>query len=166
MTYEINELVDMSDKEFHSAVMDDLFYTSRSQSSFQAPEVAERTFTELLEWLSITNAKIDARAEDPNCEPELYAKTVKYRSHLLSVIDITERRIEWRLGAKERQLSRWRAVLHSVVDAIMEGKDDDDILALKIPSFRSEGETYDLETWWDIRRAKDPSRVSPTKAAA
>jgi hypothetical protein len=165
MTYEIDELVAMNDKEFHTAVMDDLFYTSRNQSPFQSPEVIERTFCELLEWLSITNAKIDERAEDPNCSIELYEKTVKYRAHLLSVIDITERRIGWLHGTKERTLQKWRAVLHNVIDAIMEGKDDDEILALKIPSFQGEGDTYDLETWWDIRRQKDPSRVRQKAAA-
>lgn len=165
-TFTLEELNAMNDHDFRQAVTNDMFQVGRPLSAFQEPDVVQRTLTALIDWLWWTNQKIDERAEDPNCTPELYAKTIKYRDHLLSVIDITERRVAWIMGSKERDLRRWKAVLHKVIDGIINGKDDAEILEIKIPSFANDDKTYDLETWWEIRRAKDPSRVAAEKAAA
>lgn len=164
--FTLEELKAMNDHDFRQAVTNDMFQVSRPMSAFQERDVVQRTLTALIDWLSWTNQKIDERAEDPNCTPEHYAKTIKYRDHLVSVIDITERRVAWIMGTKERDLRRWKAVLHEVIDAIISGKDDSEILEIKIPSFANDDKSYDLETWWEIRRAKDPSRVAAAKVAA
>lgn len=165
--YTPEELLEMSDPAFHKAAVEDLKETARSQSAFQDADVIERTMATLLEWLWFTNIKIDERAEDPDCSPELYAGTLKYRQRLLSALDITDRRIAWAQGAKEREVRKWKQVLFTVVDAILEGWDDEDILALKIPSYRNQiGDSYDLETWHEIRLQKEPGRVRAVKEAA
>ena len=170
MSYALEELIDMKDRDFHNAVVEDMFETARGHGPFQQEAIIERTLTGLMEWLWITNAKIDERAEDPDCSAELYANTVKFRHHILSIIDITEKRIGWLHGVKERDLQRWKQMAHEIIDAIMEGKDDEEILSIKIPypgRGAQEGESpIDLETWWEIRRAKDPRRVKPSKEAA
>ncbi len=163
--YTTETLLQMSDHAFHKAVMHDLTETSRYQGSFQDYAVIDRTMGALVEWLWITNAKLDQRAEDPNCPVDLYEKTVRFRSHLLSVIDNTDRRITWRMGAKERQVRKWKQVLFEVIDAIKEGWDDDDILAISIPPFSDAIETYDLDTWHEIRLEKQPDRKRAEHAA-
>lgn len=165
-TFTVESLLAMDDHTFRIQVTNDMHLARQFSSPFQAREVIQRTLLALIDSLWQTNNLIDDRAEDPNCPSELYEKTVRYRKHLLSVIDATERRATWFEGAKERDLKRWKAVLHQVIDAIVEGKDDDDILDIQIPGFRDAEMTYSLETWREIRRAKDPRRVAATKAAA
>lgn len=160
--YTIEQLENMSDDTFHKAVTNDMHEASRSNSPFQSETIIERTMDALIEWLWITNSKIDDRAEDPNCPRSLYENTLKYRSHLLAVIDVTERRIARSRDGAYRAQKAWKQVLHEVVDAILEGRSDEDILAIEIPSFGShEGGSLPLDEWWEIRLAKEPSRVKP-----
>lgn len=166
--YTPEDLLAMSQSEFHEAVMNDLTETSSYRGPFQHPSVVERTMSTLVEWLWITNAKLAERAEDPTCPPAVYEGTQRFRNHLLAVIDNTDMRIGWIMGAKERQVRKWKQVLFEVVDAIIQGWDDDDILALKIPTYRSnddDAEIYDLETWHEIRLAKQPDRKRAERAA-
>ena len=157
--YTAEELVEMGDPEFRKAVADDLFTTGHSMGPFQDRRVVDRTLLGLIDWLWWTNQKLDERAEDPSCTVELFQKTEKYRRHLLSVIDLTERRVAWLKGTKERTLQQWKKLLHEVIDAIMEGSDDEEILAIKVPSYITGNDSLDLETWYEIRREKSPSRV-------
>lgn len=162
----IEALLAMDDFTFRRTVTDDMHLVRQFNGPFQSREVIQRTLLALIDSLWQTNNLLEDRAEDPNCSAELFAKTKKYRAHLLSVIDITERRSEFYQGPKERELRRWRAVLHEVIDGIMSGKDDSEILDIKIPPFRDAEVRHNLETWWEIRRAKDPRRVEAMKAAA
>lgn len=168
--YTVGELLAMGEEEFRQAVTEDMHYTRRFNGPFQDREVIARTMHALIDSLHWVNSQIDDRIEDPNCPAEVLQKTRRYRSHLLSTIDMTERRMGWMQGTKERTLRKWRAVLDEVVTGILAGHDDDEILAIQIPSFRDadgdESERYSLETWHEIRRAKDPARYERMLEAA
>lgn len=166
--YTVDDLLGMTDATFRRVVSDNMYETLRGQSAFQHEDVIQRTLLALIDSLWATNAKLDERADDPTCPVELYQKTLKYRALLLSVIEQTERRLAWMQGTKEKTLRKWRQVLHEVIDGILSGKHDDEILAIKIPAFdgADREDMYDLETWFDIRCAKDPSRVHGLEEAA
>jgi hypothetical protein len=166
--YNTRELLAMDDHSFHQAVAEDLVKTSNYQGPFQDRGVIDRTMGALVDWLQITTEKLNDRAEDPTCPPVLYEKTAKFRRHLLTVIDNTDRRMAWQQGAKEREVRRWKQVLFEVIDAIQEGWDDDEILAMTVPSWGDGEESFDLETWHEIRLAKRPDRkrAERTEAAA
>src|SRR5690606_15754592 len=59
--YTPEDLLAMSQSEFHEAVMNDLTETSSYRGPFQHPSVVERTMSTLVEWLWITNAKLAER---------------------------------------------------------------------------------------------------------
>lgn len=168
--YTVEELLDMTEDEFRQAVTEDMHYTRRFTGPFQDPQVIARTLHALIDSLHWVNMQIEDRMEDPSCPPEVLQKTLRYRSHLLSTIDMTERRMGWIRGTKEATLRKWRAVLDEVVTGILAGRDDDEILATKIPSFRSvdgeEVESYSIEVWHEIRRAKHPGRYARMLEAA
>lgn len=161
----IEALLAMDEFTFRRTVTDDMHLVRQFNGPFQAREVIQRTLLALIDSLWHTNYLIEERAEDPNCSAELYGKTVKYRKHLLSLIDITDRRCAFFQGVNARKEREWKAVLHQVVDAILAGKDDDEILEIRIPGF-GEGGGLTLETWHEIRRAKDPRRIEVAKEAA
>lgn len=160
--YTAEELLDMTEDEFRQAVTEDMHYTRRFNGPFQGEQVIARTLHALIDSLHWVNSQIEDRMADPDCPPEVLQKTIRYRSHLLATIDMTERRVAWIQGVKERDARKWRAVLDEVVTGILAGRDDDEILAIKIPSFRgqdgAESERYSIETWHEVRRAKAPAR--------
>jgi hypothetical protein len=163
--YTPEALLAMDDHTFRQAATKDLTETSRYTGPFQSTPVVGRTMSVLVDWLWLTNDKLADRAEDPHCPPALYEGTKKFRKHLVAVIDNTDRRMAWLQGSKEREVRRWKQVLFEVIDAIQEGWDDDEILAIRIPEFAGVGDSYDLETWHEIRLEKEPDRKRAERAA-
>jgi hypothetical protein len=163
LDYTVEELVAMSDEDFAEVVTDDLALTGKFSGPFQQPETIHRTMSVLIEHVWYIDSVVRKRAEDPNCTPERYEATLRFRRHLLSVVDAIEKRITWMAGKQRREASEWKQLLHEVLDEIVGGPNDHLLDEFEIP-FAVEGMT--LRTWRDIRNVKDPSRIPAVKGAA
>lgn len=170
--YTVDELLAMDDEDFADAVTEDLVYAGRHSSPFQAPELARRTLTVLVERVWFIDAVLQRNADNAEYSAERWEKSLAFRRHLLSVIDVTERRIRWMEGGGVRETRKWKALLNELCDEI-EGSSLDwllDEFTIPFREWRSGGEVPDgpkmsLRMWLEVRRVKDPSRI-PERAVA
>lgn len=157
----VEELLAISDGDFRAEATEDLEYTGAHSSPFQDPQVIRRTLTSLIDSLWFVDASVRKQAVDPRVDATKYERTLAFRRHLLSVIDITERRAEWAAGPTARQISAWKQLLHDLLDALDGGPEEWVLDDLKIPF-----DNLTLRAWREIRRVKDPRRVPAKEVAA
>ena len=159
-TYSVDDLLAMDDVRFGTEATADLRYTGRFKSNFQHKDVVDRTLHALLEKLWFVSDQIDKQREDPEVTPEHFQRTCAFRRHLLSVIDLTERRADRNYpGASTARA--WRQVLNELCDELEGGPMDwllDDFL-IPLPSMGSDNGDMSLRTWVGIRRVKSPERI-------
>lgn len=157
----VEELLALDDRTFADEASEDLEYTAGHQSPFQDPLVIRRTLTALLEKVWFADQTLHKYADDASVTAERYEATARFRRFLLSVVDITERRLTWMDGGHARQASAWKKILHEVLDALDGGPEEWILDEFKIPFHN-----MTLKAWREIRRVKDPRRVPVKEVAA
>jgi hypothetical protein len=155
--YTVDELLALSTRDFYNAVADDLHVACDWLGPFQDERVIRRTLTAMTDLLGKSERDVAFRSNDPKCPPDLLQRTKAFRSHVLFVISNTQKRLEL-TDSKERQIRRWKQALFEVVDALIQGWDDEEILALEIPYSDRAGVPLTVEEWHAIRLSKDPNR--------
>lgn len=159
----VESLLDLEDEEFVDAVTDDLQLAGGAHGPFQDGRVIDRTYAALIERLGFVNETLRHKAEDPKVTPIEYGGALKFRRHVLTVLDAVERQMTWQQGVNARYLSKWKNLVNMLCDEIEgddifdEVLDDDDF---RIPHGRGGGgPRLTLREWLEVRRIKDPSRV-------
>lgn len=154
--YTVDELVEMSGSEFYSVVSDDLQAACDWTGPFQDGRVVHRTLSVMMSLLRKAEGDVWARREDPNCPADLLERTEGFYEHVKFVVENTRRRLRHFVAVK-RETKQWKQTLFEVVDAILQGWGDEEILALTIPEF-SNTPVISLEEWHAIRMRKNPDR--------
>lgn len=155
------ELLEMSDKDFQKAVCENLHASTRPRGPFQHPDVIRLTLSALLDRFWFADAQMKKQADDPNVDAEHYARTVGFRNHVLSCVDMTERRLS-RMEPQGVAASMWKDLLHKVCDELAGQDEFDDIL----DEFTIPFGDITLRTWREIRQLKKPSRIPEWEKAA
>ncbi|MGO2150822.1 MAG: hypothetical protein ACTH32_06430 [Microbacterium gubbeenense] len=160
----VESLINLDTQSFTQVVTDDLSLVGNAHGPFQDAKVIDRTYGALVERLSFVNETLAHKAEDPNVTPIEYARTQRFRRHIIAVLNTVERQMTWQQGVKAKQLSRWKDLLHKICDEIEGDEEFDDILDdadFQVPygAGPGQGTFLSLRDWVAIRRIKDPSRV-------